>query len=163
MVYRGKKHIEDVGRIVEVDGQSHLTIWGSDDENEFKGTDGYFTPPFLNIHEPLWAFERMLCVSMNLKFMKKVHIRGMPVWKFGTNLNAFASNKAYCRKDGTCPIEGTLDLLNCMGAPIVATLPHFLDTHPSLLENVESGLYPNNKDHELTVLIDLVGFYHSYE
>lgn len=155
-MYRGKKNIKDAGRIVEVDGLAQMTTWLTDEANEFKGTDGYFTPPFLSKHEPMWGYERMLCVSMALHYNRKAYIKGIPMAKLTTDLYAFATDKGYCRKNGSCPIEGTLDLFNCMGAPIVATLPHFLDTHPSLLENVASGLTPKRKDHELAVYIDLV-------
>lgn len=135
---------------------TQMTTWLTDDANQFKGTDGYFTPPFLSKHEPMWGYERMLCVSMALYYERKTYIRGMPMSKLSANLYSFASDGGYCRKNGSCPIEGSLDLFNCMGAPIVATLPHFFDTHPSLLENVGSGLNPTRKLHELAVFIDLV-------
>lgn len=157
-MYRGKKNVKDAGRIVEVDGVAQMSTWLTDEANEFKGTDGYFTPPFLSKHEPMWGYERMLCVSMALHYERKSYIKGIPMAKLSTDLYAFASDKGYCRKNGSCPVEGTLDLFNCMGTPIVATLPHFLDTHPSLLENVGSGLNPKRKDHELAVYIDLVSF-----
>lgn len=82
--------------------------------------------------------------------------RGIPLRTFSANLHRFSANKAYCRDNVSCPIQGTLDLFNCMGVPIIATLPHFLDTHPSLLENIQSGVKPDRKSHEITCSIDLV-------
>lgn len=158
-VYRGKKEVTDTGRIIEVDGEPETDKWGSAEANQFKGTDGYFMPPFLSAHEPIWAYERMLCVPIALEYMKKKFVNGMPFWKFGASLRNFSKDQAYCRSNGDCPIEGTLDLFSCMGAPIIATLPHFLDTHPSLLENIGSGLNPKQKAHELTATVDLVIFY----
>lgn len=155
---RGKKNIHDVARIVEIDGKPRMSTWLTDDANQYVGTDGYFTPPFLSIQEPLWAFERMICVSLGLEYERKQFIRGFPMPTFTKNLKHFAADKAYCRKNGSCPIEGTIDLFNCMGVPIVATLPHFLDADPSLLENVESGLDPKKKDHEIFASIDLVSY-----
>lgn len=155
---RGKNDPTEVGQVVEVDGKKKMSTWGSDEENEYKGTDGYFMPPFRTKDEPLWAFERMICVSMGLEYDQKTTIRGFPMPKFSKNLVDFASNKAYCRKNGSCPIEGAIDLFNCMGVPIIATLPHFYDAHPSLLDNVKSGLEPNKKDHEIFAIIDLVRY-----
>lgn len=155
-MHRGKKEATDVGRVIEVDGNREIDIWFSDEENQFKGTDGYFVPPFRTVHDQIWGFERALCISLGLDYERKTHNHGIPLRKFSKNLNHFSENKAYCREDGSCPIQGTLDLFNCLGAPIIATLPHFLDTHPSLLENIESGLHPNRKNHELFVSLDLV-------
>lgn len=45
-VSRGKNAISDIGRILEVDGSMELDAWYSDEENQFRGTDGYFIPPF---------------------------------------------------------------------------------------------------------------------
>lgn len=155
-VYRGKKNIHDVARIAAIDGKAKMSTWLTDEENQYKGTDGYFMPPLMNKDEPIWAFERMICVSLGLEYERKQFMRGFPMPTFTKNLKHFASNKAYCRKNGTCPIEGSLDLFNCMGVPIVATLPHFLDADPSLLENVESGLEPKKRDHEIMASVDLV-------
>lgn len=134
-----------------------MDAWYSDEENEYKGSDGYFVfPPFRTINDQLWAFERTLCMSMGLEYAQKSYNRGVPLRTFRQNLDRFATNKAYCRENGSCPIQGTLDLFNCVGAPIIATLPHFLDTHPSLLENIQSGLKPDRKAHEISASIELV-------
>lgn len=155
-VRRGKKDVTDVGRIVEVDGKSDIDVWNSDEENKFKGTDGYWIPPFRNIHDRIWVYERQLCVTLDLVYIGKTHNRGAPLQKFSQNFDRFATNNAYCRESGSCPIQGTLDLFNCIGVPVIATLPHFLDTHPSLMENIQSGLQPNRRAHEIFASIDLV-------
>lgn len=91
-----------------------------------------------------------------MEYVRKIYDRGIPLRTFSANLDRFAVNKAYCRENGSCPIQGTLDLFNCFGVPIIATLPHFLDTDPSLLENIQSGLQPNRKAHEIACSIELV-------
>ncbi|XP_055300262.1 sensory neuron membrane protein 1-like [Sitodiplosis mosellana] len=154
-VYRGKKEVTDIGRIVEVDGQLDIDVWNSDEENKFKGTDGYWIPPFRNIHDRIWVYERQICATLDLEYTQKTHHRGVPLRTFSQNLDRFSTNKAYCRENGSCPIQGTLDLFNCIGVPLIATLPHFLDTHPSLLANIQSGLQPNRKAHEIYISIDL--------
>lgn len=155
-VRRGRKDVTDVGRIVEVDGKSDIDVWNADEENEFRGTDGYWIPPFRSIHDRIWVYERQLCVTLDLEYVGKTQNRGVPLRKFSQNFDRFAANSAYCRESGSCPTKGTLDLFNCIGVPIIATLPHFLDTHPSLLENIQSGLQPNRKAHEIFASLDLV-------
>lgn len=145
-----------MGRIVEIDGKSDIGKWNTKEANEFKGTDGYWIPPFRTIHDRIWVHEQPICVSFDLKYIRKMYDRGIPLRTFSPSLDRFAANKAYCRENGSCPIQGTLDLFNCFGIPIIATLPHFLDTHPSLLGNVQSGLRPDRKLHEITCSIELV-------
>lgn len=145
-----------MGRIVEVDGKSDIGKWNTKEENELKGTDGYWIPPFRTIHDQIWVYERQICVALNLEYIRQIYDRGIPLKTFSANLNRFATNKAYCRENGSCPIQGTLDLFNCLGIPIIATLPHFLDTHPSLLANIQSGLQPDRRAHEITCSMELV-------
>lgn len=153
---RGKKDIKNTGHVVEVDEQCEMDAWFSNEENRFKGTDGYFIPPFRNIKDQIWVFERALCMSIGLEFERKSYNRGIPLRTFSQNFKRFHNNKAYCRENGSCPLEGTLDLFNCIGVPIIASLPHFLDAHPSLLNNIQSGLSPSKKNHEIFASIDLV-------
>lgn len=85
-----------------------------------------------------------------------MHFRAVPLTKFRTNFDRFYGDKGFCRTDEHCPLKGTHDLFPCTSAPFIITLPHFLETDPSLLENIASGLYPNKKDHEIFASIDLV-------
>lgn len=97
---RGKRDVNEVGRVISVDGKKRMRNWGSDEANEYQGTDGYFMPPFRSKKEPLWGFERMICVSLGLKYDRQTFIRGFPMPTFAKNFTEFASNKAYCRKNG---------------------------------------------------------------
>lgn len=62
----------------------------------------------------------------------------------------------FCRNPpDDCPVKGTMDLTQCVGAPLVASKPHFLDGHSSLTENVH-GLSPNRKKHDVFMHFEIV-------
>lgn len=42
-------------------------------------------------------------------------------------------------------------MFQCIGAPIVISLPHFLNADPSLLEKIQSGLAPNATEHAVYI------------
>lgn len=54
-----------------------------------------------------------------------------------------------------CPPRGTFDLYPCMGAPLVASKPHFLEADPQLLKDVD-GLKPNIQKHQLQLQFEMV-------
>jgi scavenger receptor class B, member 1 len=55
-----------------------------------------------------------------------------------------------------CPLKGTMDLGPCLSnVPMIASLPHFYDADPVLLEGVD-GLTPNRHDHDVYIHFELV-------
>lgn len=51
-----------------------------------------------------------------------------------------------------------MDLFPCLGVPITATMPHFYEADPSLMEMIGSGLSPNITQHKMFVHMELVSF-----
>lgn len=49
-----------------------------------------------------------------------------------------------------------MDLFPCVGVPLVASMPHFLNGDPSLFEKIESGINPIKEEHEIYVDLELV-------
>lgn len=49
-----------------------------------------------------------------------------------------------------------MDLFPCVGTPLIATMPHFYNADPSLMEKIESGLYPEKSKHEIYIDMETV-------
>lgn len=58
--------------------------------------------------------------------------------------------------DGECPLKGTMDLYPCVGTPLLASMPHFYNADPSLLDKIESGLSPDKSKHEIYMDMETV-------
>lgn len=90
---------------------------------------------------------------------------GIEGLKFGLPPSAFATpeqnpnNECFCMFSGKkraarCSISGTYDLGGCQaGAPLIVSLPHFMNTEPDLSKSVD-GLNPNVKDHDTFLIIE---------
>lgn len=50
--------------------------------------------------------------------------------------------KCFCPTPDTCLGKGLYDIFPCVKAPLVGSLPHFYDTDPQYLTQVD-GLHPN--------------------
>lgn len=55
-----------------------------------------------------------------------------------------------------CSRKGTMDLFQCVGSPLVASMPHFYDAEPSLLRGIASGLNPNKEEHAIYLDFEIV-------
>lgn len=49
-----------------------------------------------------------------------------------------------------------MNIFQCVGAPIVVTMPHFLRADPSLLSQIKSGMYPNETEHAVYIDFETV-------
>lgn len=58
--------------------------------------------------------------------------------------------------DGECPLKGTMDLYPCLGSPIIASMPHFYNADPSLIEAIESGMHPDKESHQIFIDMETV-------
>lgn len=155
---RGVKDVQDLGRIVEIDGEVEEEAWDGDECNQFRGTDGLIFPPFGKKENPVLVHEKLVCRTFAIPFERKTNYRGIPVHMFTYDLGDVAnteSERCYCRSEDECPLKGTLDMFPCIGVPITLSMPHFYNADPSLLEAVE-GLSPNKNSHEIFIKMELV-------
>lgn len=154
---RGTKNVHDAGSAVEIDGQSELNVWNGEECNQILGTDGLLFSPLRGKEQPIRFFVKQLCTPLRLDYKRIGSYRGVDLHVFTKEFDVTANNvTCYCRQPNQCPIKGTMDLLPCLKVPISISLPHFLHGDLSLLENVASGLFPIEKQHEFFLAIEMV-------
>lgn len=54
-VNRGKKSSQDLGRVIAFDDESELSVWKTDECNEFNGTDSTVFPPYMDPNDGVWV------------------------------------------------------------------------------------------------------------
>ncbi|KAJ6635490.1 Sensory neuron membrane protein 1 [Pseudolycoriella hygida] len=70
-ILRGSKNIQDVGRVIAVNGKSKLNVFKDKDEcNVINGTDATYFPPFQQREQTLWGFSDRSCKSFPLRHKK---------------------------------------------------------------------------------------------
>lgn len=158
MVYRGIKNIYNSGKVIEVDGQTEMTVWDEGNCNKIVGSDGLLFTPLHKKNAPLSFFVKQICSSLHLNYKKEASFRGIETTIYTNQFEDFAINNmtCYCRKPNQCPVRGTMDLFRCVKVPITISHPHFYGGDLSLLEMVASGLEPNEKDHEFYLNMEIV-------
>lgn len=78
---------------------------------------------------------------------------GIHTNRYIANIGDFSNDpelQCYCDAPGQCPLKGLMDLNKCIKAPMYASMPHFLDSDPSLLKNCK-GLNPDSEIHGIQI------------
>ncbi|KAM3961979.1 sensory neuron membrane protein 1-like [Aphomia sociella] len=151
-VKRGMRNVMDVGQVVAVDGNPQLDIW-RDSCNEYQGTDGTIFPPFLTTNDRLMSYSGDLCRSFKPWYEKQTVYKSIATNHYTANIGDLANDpelNCFCDAPDRCPPKGLMDLSKCLGAPMFASMPHFLDSDPELLKNV-TGLNPKTEDHAIGI------------
>lgn len=145
--------------MVEFKDEAELDTWDEDGNcNKIKGTDGTIFPPNIKRSDGIWAFVPDLCRSIETVYEKPSSYVGLPASRFILKIGDMRENgnECYCRDaPDFCPLFGTIDLKPCVGAPLVASLPHFYDADPVLLKGVD-GLSPDVEKHGTEIDFELV-------
>ncbi|XP_051174134.1 sensory neuron membrane protein 1-like [Leptopilina boulardi] len=152
-VYRGIKDPDTVGVVTHYGGKPAMDIWRGPECNKYEGTDSTIFHSYFYADEDLVSFAPDLCRSLGIKSVAKTKYEGIKTNRYVGGLGDTSSDpklKCFCETDDTCLKQGLYDLTRCVGAPIVASLPHLYDTHEMYLKNV-TGITPNKNEHELFV------------
>lgn len=134
---------------------------------DLAGTDGTQYAPFVDQDQDLWLFSSDLCRSIYLSYFQEIDMDGVKtmqyrvtpeVLSFSNPENAcFCPNVEKCVKvdeetdtwdlsECTHCNDGMLNLIGCQGAPVIISLPHFLNAKQEFVDNV-IGLRPDEALH----------------
>lgn len=125
--------------MLKFNDEPEMDIWFGDECNKYKGTDSTIFPPFTDKEDGVWAFEPQLCRSMGCVYQKPSKYAGIKSNHYTVGLGDISSDPnlhCLCKDPDNCPVQGTFDLFPCMGAPLVATLPHFYDSNTIVIHSI---------------------------
>lgn len=149
-----------------IETEGNETQEGNSVCNTLQGaTEGIVFPCNINKNLTFRVFRKAFCRALPIMYKKDVTLEnGIPGYLYSL-ADDFADppdqnpdNECYCRKMKTCLKKGLSDITPCYyNIPTAVSLPHFLDSDPSLLENIE-GLKPDRKNHDSFVILQqLIG------
>lgn len=87
--------------------------------------------------------------TLSAWYVRKSSYKGIATNRYVSNLGDLGNepkSQCFCDTPTTCPKKGLMDLTKCLKAPLVASLPHFLFTDPSIQDSV-TGLFPDEEKH----------------
>ncbi|XP_023349462.1 lysosome membrane protein 2 isoform X2 [Eurytemora carolleeae] len=131
--------------------------------HELVGTDGTQYPPFVSMDNDIWLFSSDLCRSIYLSFYEEHDMDGINTYQFRVKKEVLSfdnpDNACFCPNVEEC-VEvtedkeewdfsncthcknGMLNLMGCQGAPVIISLPHFLDADQDVVDAIQ-GMNPN--------------------
>lgn len=149
----GVDDITKMNIIERIDGKEHLSFWGNPECNSIESSDGTIFPPsILNKKEPIYIYFSNLCRRVPFIYDSEIETDdGVTLLRYKMPLNVFDDpdhnpfNQCFCDiATGHCPPRGIANVSACvMGAPALASFPHFYLGDKRLAEEIE-GLHPYN-------------------
>ncbi|XP_011306891.1 sensory neuron membrane protein 1 [Fopius arisanus] len=151
-VRRGLKNYLEVGEVIEVKGEKKQKVWAENGPcNDYQGTDTTIFHALLYEDEDVVSFATDLCISLPAYYRAPSNVKGIPTNQYTADfgdMNKDEHLKCLCPAPDKCMKKGYIDLFPCLGAPMIASLPHFYLADPIYLSQVD-GLRPKKEDHEI--------------
>ena len=159
-IFSGVKGVDNFGLINTWNNESELTYWTTPSCNKINGSDGTIFPPFVDKSDRKYLFSTDICRSIYATYDSDVQQRGIDLLRFTVPTNVFLDheqnpdNTGFCTPHGVCLPSGLLNVSSCkQGAPVVMSLPHFLDAAKVVQDGV-IGLRPSEKEHQTILDIE---------
>lgn len=172
-INRGRSNIEELGNIIRWNSKPKIDKWGTrysinnDSCNRVNGSDSTIYRPFLHNYEDLYIYSTDICRSVKLEYKNSdARYNGIQAFRYEAPSTLFRSstpnpeNDCFCTKstkdaqgNENCYLDGVFDFKHCIGSPIVASMPHYLNADQKYLDNFED-LKPNETLHGIYLLLE---------
>eukprot|EP00102_Acyrthosiphon_pisum_P006877 XP_003240759.3 PREDICTED: LOW QUALITY PROTEIN: sensory neuron membrane protein 1 [Acyrthosiphon pisum] len=141
----------EVGQVIRFNDKHKMDVGPATSATRYTGQ----TPQYFNRSSrrtPTWpSFSGDICRSLTPDYVQETKYNGLNVFEYSAML-VKPEEKCYCLNKKKCLKPGALDLTNCSGAPIIATLPHFYKSE-DYLNNVD-GLSPQVEKHKIQMYFE---------
>jgi len=151
-VCSGVKNASELAQIKAWNGKSSVSYWNDRYGNQINGTDGSLWHPFAKKDDKFYVFSSDVCRSIYARYDRTVHMEGIELYRFVVPRDVLASakenpdNRAFCTPN--CLDTGVINITRCKdGAPVIMSLPHFLNAAPRYI-NAVGGMHPQADKHE---------------
>nr|KAG5697775.1 hypothetical protein BaRGS_026732 [Batillaria attramentaria] len=156
-IYSGIDTTDHFAEIVTWNGNESLSYWTTAQANAINGSDGTLYPPFVDTSQSYYLFSSDLCRSLVIKYSDTYTLKGIDLARFKVPREAFVNvsyGQGFCTPNDNCLPSGLLNASVCrQNAPIVFSLPHFLDGDPDIRNRV-IGMNPNRAEHQSVIDIE---------
>lgn len=159
-VYTGEIDIGKTGLLATYNRSPKLPQWEAPCGLVKDASDGTKFPSFIKPNDTLLFFRKSLCraVPVVRSEQNETYRFGLRGYEYTFIENALDNgefnkdNKCFCRK-GRCLPRGLIDVTDCYyGFPIALSYPHFYQSDPRLLEEVE-GSHPDPEKHKTYFIV----------
>ncbi|KAI4470890.1 scavenger receptor class b type-1 sr-b1 [Holotrichia oblita] len=162
----GIKDVSKLGIINSWDGRFYLNTWNGRLSwcNRVTGGDSVIYAPFMKPEDNVEIFATDLCRVAEIYYAGNEYISEIEGHRRILREDTFSisqnpNNECFCTgnrdlyNEQQCLPDGFFDLQPCLGAPIIASFPHFLHGDANYSSTV-IGLNPDKESHETYAIIE---------
>lgn len=161
-VHTGSGDINNLGLYQNMNGMETRNVWGDEECDRVRGTDGSIFPPNLvrDRNATLEIYTKDMCRTFPLRYHGDGSVFDIPSLRYKPTKDIFTAsnttNSCFCQKTSngnikeiqTCPPAGVFNISACSyNLPLLISFPHFYGGEKSLLNHVE-GMSPCQELHE---------------
>ncbi len=143
----GKDDIEEVGQILEFNGENRVYFW--EKEENIRGTGGTQFAPGVEKDEELEVFTSDMMRVIKFEYVKDVTKKDIDMLRFTFVEETWEPNDNY-----DMDTEGLINLLAVRGSPVMLSKPHFLDADDDLRDDIKGIDSPAKKNDEFFIDVE---------